>query len=80
MLLEQFLQFQGAGTTLLTAIASLVVGHTLMWARAQELWILGLAAPWHVESFLTRDQTLISCIGRWILNHRTTREVFFLPL
>ena len=23
----------------------------------------------------TRDQTCVPCIGRWILNHRTTREV-----
>ena len=26
-------------------------------------------------SFLTRDQTQISCIGQWILNHWTTRAV-----
>ena len=25
----------------------------------------------------TRDQTLVPCIGRWILNHWTTREVPF---
>ena len=29
---------------------------------------------WHLSS-LTRDQTCIPCIGRWILNHWTTREV-----
>ena len=27
------------------------------------------------SSSLTRDQTHIPCIGRWILNHCTTREV-----
>ena len=29
---------------------------------------------WHLSS-PTRDQTRIPCIGRWILNHWTTREV-----
>ena len=33
-----------------------------------------LAVP-HVGSSWTRDQTHIPCIGRWILNHLTTREV-----
>ena len=41
----------------------------------QKLWHMGLAAPWHVWSSQTRDQTRVPCIGRWILNHRTTREV-----
>ena len=26
----------------------------------------------------TRDQTRVSCIGRWILNHRTSREALVL--
>ena len=34
-----------------------------------------LVALWHVGSSQTRDQTHVPCIGRWILNHRTTREV-----
>ena len=29
---------------------------------------------WHLSS-LTRDQTCVPCIGKWILNHWTTREV-----
>ena len=36
---------------------------------------MGLAAPQHVESSQTRDQTRIPCIGRWILIHCSTGEV-----
>ena len=43
-------------------------------AQAQELWCTGLVAPWHVGSSWIRDQTLVSCIGRWILYHWATRE------
>ena len=50
--------------------------------RLQQLWHMGstsghmsLVAPWHVKSSWTRDQTPVSCIGRQILNHWTTREV-----
>ena len=41
---------------------------------------LGLVAPQHMESSWTRAQTRVPCIGRWILNHCTTREalIFFL--
>ena len=41
----------------------------------QSLWLMGLSAPQHVESSLTRDGTHVSCIGRRILYHWTTREV-----
>ena len=44
-------------------------------ARAQQLWSMGLVAPWHVGSSGNRDRTRVPCIGRWILNHCTTREV-----
>ena len=45
-------------------------------------WVLGYTdsvvvahgVPGHVESSQTRDQTCVSCIGRWILYHRVTRE------
>ena len=30
-------------------------------------------------SSLTRDRTHIPCIARWILNHRATKEIPFLP-
>ena len=35
----------------------------------------GWVAPQHVESSWIRDRALVPCIGRWILNHWTTREV-----
>ena len=44
-------------------------------AQAQQLWHTGLAAPWHVGSSRTRDQTCVPCIGRQVLNHCSTREV-----
>ena len=36
---------------------------------------IGLVSPWLVWSSRTRDQTRVSCIGRQILIHWTTREV-----
>ena len=41
--------------------------------RLQQLWCVGLAAPRHVESSLTRYGT---CPLHWILNHWTAREVW----
>ena len=46
-------------------------------AQAQQLWHMGLVAPWHVGSSQTRAQTRVPCIGRWILNHCATREVLY---
>ena len=43
--------------------------------QAQQLWHTGLVAPQHVGSSRTRDRARVPCIGRWILNHCTTREV-----
>ena len=43
-------------------------------AQAQQLRHTGPVAPQHVGSSRTRAQTLVPCIGRWILNHCTTRE------
>ena len=36
---------------------------------------MGLVVLRHVEYSQSRDQTRVPCIGRWILNHWTTREV-----
>ena len=36
---------------------------------------MDLVAPPHVGSSWTRDQTLVPCFRRRILNHWTTREV-----
>ena len=38
------------------------------------MWCTGLVALWHVGSSWTRDRTRVPCIGRWTLNHCTTRE------
>ena len=34
-----------------------------------------MAAPWHVRSSWTRDQTSVPCVARQTLNHWITREV-----
>ena len=44
-----------------------VVGLLGSRAQAQWLWHTGLVASEHVGFSWTRDQTLVSCIGRWIL-------------
>ena len=36
---------------------------------------MALVAPWHVESSQIKYWTRVPCIGRWILNHWTMREV-----
>ena len=41
----------------------------------QQLCHTGLVALWHAESYWTRDQTCVPCIGRQISNYWTTREV-----
>ena len=43
-------------------------------AQAQQLWLTGPAAPWHVGSSQTRARTRVPCIGRQTLNHCATRE------
>lgn len=44
-------------------------------ARAQQLWGTGLVVPWNVRSSRNRDRTHVPCLGRWILDQWTTREV-----
>ena len=51
--------------------------HVLQARRLQQSQHTGLFALWHVGSFRTRDWTPVPCIGRWIRNHRTTRETQF---
>ena len=51
----------------------------LLWStgssvQAQQLWLTGLVAPRHVGSSRTGARTRVPCIGRWTLNHCTTRE------
>ena len=49
--------------------------HGLQWLQPA-----GLVAPRHMESPWTRDQICVPCIGRWLLNHWTTREVLLVFL
>lgn len=42
---------------LLVELAALAVEHRLWVRELQQLWLTGLAAPLHVESFCTSDQT-----------------------
>ena len=41
----------------------------------QWLWHMGLVSQKHVGSSQIRDPTHVACIGRQILNHRTTKEI-----
>ena len=73
---------------------SLVVasgGYSSLWCTGfSSQWLLllqstgsrcvGLVAPRHVGSSLTRARTYVPCIGRQILNHCTTREALVLFL
>ena len=59
---------------LLIAVISLVLDHGL-YRMGQAVVPRGLVALWHVESSQARDETHVPCIGRWTLNHWTTREV-----
>ena len=43
-------------------------------AQAQQSWLTGPVAPWHVGSSQTRARTRVPCIGRQTLNHCATRE------
>ena len=59
------------GTRVPERVGSVVAAHRLSsyGTRAQ------LACGIQALSSLTRDRTQVPCIGRWILNHWTTREV-----
>ena len=76
---------------LLIAVASRVAGRGLSarglqesarglrccssWALVRRLISCRLVLPWHVILSQTGDQTRVSSLGGWILNHSTTREV-----
>ena len=61
------------GFSLAAACGLSIAVHGLRW-----LCHTALVAPEHVEASQTRDRTHVSCIGRWILNHWTFREVLSL--
>ena len=83
-LCEGFLQLWRVGATLHRgARASHCRGLSCCRAQApdtqaQQLWLTGLVAPWHVGSSQTRPRTRVPCIGRQILNHCATREALAL--
>ena len=41
------------------------------------LWSAGLVSPQHMGFSRTRDQTCVSCFGRWILYHWATKEALY---
>ena len=59
---------------LLIAMASLVAEHGSR-EQVSEVVVHRLSRPMHVGSSWIRGGTHVSCIGRQILNHWTTREV-----
>ena len=77
---EGFLQSRQAGATLHRGARASryrglsCCGAQAPGAQAQQLWLTGPAAPWHVGSSQTRARTRVPCIGRQILNHCATRE------
>ena len=69
-------QYLGLSRQWLLSLWSIGSAVTTAGSRAQaQLWRTGLAAPGHVGSSWTRDQTRVPCVGRWVLIHRATREV-----
>ena len=60
------------------AQASLVVEHGVFSSYNtcnQQVGCTGLVALQHVGLLWSRDRTHVPCIGRWILNHWTTKKV-----
>ena len=60
------------------ALASLVVGCRLPIALASLVVRCEVGCPGALGSSWSRDQTFVSCVGRWILIHCTTTEVLTL--
>ena len=72
--------FSKARCRLLIAVASLTAEPGLRGTWAYSLRHMSLVVMRHVESSWTRDWTRVPCIGRQILNHRTSKEVQSLDL
>ena len=64
----------------LWSTGSRCTGFSSRRVQAHRLQHMGVVALWHVGSSWTRDQSLVPCIGRWILNLWATREVPGPPL
>ena len=74
MIAEAVLGLFGAARGRLITLA-LVGGTGSRVHGLQQSWHTGLVALQQLASPLTRDRTCVSCIGRRILNHWTTRKV-----
>ena len=59
---------------LLVVVASLVVAFGLQ-SEGSVVVASGLVALRNMESSRTRDQARVPCVGRWLLNHWTARDV-----
>ena len=66
--------FTAAHVLSLVAVRGLLIGWPLL-LQLESAWALLVVAPRHMGSSWTRDQTHVSCMGKWIPNHWTTREV-----
>ena len=79
-LCEGFLQLRQAGATLHRGAQAFhyhglsCCGAQAPDVQAQQLWLMGPAAPQHVGFSQTRARTRVPYIGRQILNHCATRE------
>ena len=65
------------GSSLVLVRRLLVAVASLEWntgSVAKAGGLTGSIAPQHVGSSWTRDLPRVPCIGKWILNHWTTRE------
>ena len=75
----------GSGSPKWWPVCSAVVACECWLTGSVVVAYMGLVTPWHLGSSQTRDQTLVPCIGRQILNHWTTRGfpvmfIFYFPL
>ena len=58
-----------------SVVASLAAEHGLQGTWTSVVVGHRLSFPWHLGSSRARDRTCVLCIGMWILNCWTTREV-----
>ena len=66
-------RLQGAWALQFAAWVSLIEVHELP-SYGEQAQLPHTPSIWDLSS-LTRDRTHVPCIGRWILQHRTTKEV-----
>ena len=65
---------------LLIVVASLVAEHGLVGVWASVVAARGLTCPAACRIFPHQGWTRVPCIGGWILNHWTTRDVHLLHI